>query len=1841
MRLSLLLICIFTTAYGVFSQHDNEAFDSVKLNDTKITETDASDSAKELIVKPPVVKDPEAIKRAEAAKRLEELRKAEEARKAEIARQIEAAKAAEEKKNEEEKKRIEEAKKKAEEQKTAEAKRLEEAKKAEAARKIEEAKKAEEERKAEAAKKIEEAKRAEEERKAEEARKIEEAQKAEVIRKKQEARKIEEAKRLERARESEKTNQTNVSLSKESEKPIEQTSDLSSKDSGENRENIIGNLSLKSEPVQKADSEPVTSASNAVQKTTLTSKKPKAGPVTILFGRPINTAINAEERWLPALIEATLEYKFAAIPDLIMISPDTVGKYMPSHKDLSVPPDDADYLELCKKLKADYFGSQKFEVGRDKSVFYYLEITLVDRKMVSSTVEYTFKLKKLGSELDNIIQLIINEFSITPPRELARFLRVPAFEDDLKSMKALGEAIMKERFGKTVDSVKLADEYRGICERQRNSPLAYYRGGLFFTVMGRYNDAAEAFNLHFLSLPEYLPSYVPFARSFRKANRFEDAVRIATLGEKRGITLSELTAEKALAYLDMGKQKEAQEAYSRILEINPDDPYALLFYAKLNNNNEKPKEALVYIDRLLKAKQHTGSAYLEKGRSLIMLKRADEAVEALSKATSLLPGDIEPVIYLGDAQSAAGKYDKALELFEQALQKVTNNVDLYLKAGQAADKIGDRKKALSILKKGEEKFSNHGVLQRELGLLEVAEGDSSRGRVRLEASIRLGAEDERVLMGLGWIYLGANELDKSLQMFEKAMAAVKDKNRCKVGLAMVYTKKGETKKAAELIEEVSAANVNVPGINLMLGDAMAAKGEKKSALVYYRKERAVGTVDKGLQGKIAELAYELESPKSARTEYEELVKIGGEGAPALYRLTILSLALKDAAAANDFLGRAAKLGDADASTWLEIGKGYTNLNMPQQALDAYKKCTTKDPSNEAAWSAMLALYKQLGNDTAAAEAHLKLYAINPKEKTSHLSDAGKLFEKLGMREKAKSAYATFIKNKHIDPDVNMRLASMLSEEKNHSAVISLLDTIPPKTLGLTHCKILIQAYIATEQYAKTIPLLEYMLTKTPNDLWACEQAALAYDKIKDYDKAIKAYQKYLQLAGKNEKYAFRVGELLESTGNKQAAINQYAANTKLYPSDPKNYAKLANLYVEAKDWKRATEMLEKCLTFENASPSLMGLLARAYIALGRKKEAMEYLRNYIKNAPNDSAAWYELGMLFYEEKEYSNAAKALERSIKLMKRPSGAVLKTIGISLILSGDTARATGFLENARTADKTDREIIDMLAVCYRSSKNSRKLGEILYEKLKLEPENNEIRMELAEIYLQESKFSEAAKLLEAALAKRGCDVALRLKLAGVYEKQNDQKQWLFHLQEASKCDPKDAAMLYQIGRYYYGQQNRLQAEKYLKQALQNDRKFAPANFLLGSILLERKEYKNAGVFLSRAAAADLKNEEYRIALTEAFFKQGRYEDAYKVIQPVVGRGTIRPDALRWVGLIYKAMGNPDTAKQILENALLVEKNCSECLIALGDLYYDEGDFTNATDRYQRAFNLQGYSRNAAMRLAQLYMRTGKENQARELYEKVIGENPEDGEALYRIIRIHLNNNAITSAKSVLSKGGYNKSGWYFLSEGEINEAEDNINGAMISFAKALKLMPEAPEVQAGCGRISLVKRKYNAAIKYFGLAMAGDPENIDYLFGMGQSYEGAGDRTTALELYQEVAKKNPQHPLVHYSIARIYSKSKDHQAAIQSLEQAAQINKKNPMIYMALGHEYRITDNTSAAIENYLKAIKIDEIKALEAYKYIGNIYYKSGNEKKAKKFYEKYIKLGGKDKKIKRYMSSSKG
>ncbi|MDA3786327.1 MAG: tetratricopeptide repeat protein, partial [Deltaproteobacteria bacterium] len=131
-------------------------------------------------------------------------------------------------------------------------------------------------------------------------------------------------------------------------------------------------------------------------------------------------------------------------------------------------------------------------------------------------------------------------------------------------------------------------------------------------------------------------------------------------------------------YMDrIGRQQEALNHMIRVLELDPDDPYAL------NYVGYTWAEAGIHLDQALEYVQRAVAALPEDGfvrdsLGWVYYRRGDfdQAVTELARACALQPEDPTINEHLGDAYrktgslaQAAEHYEKAIELFKDAKKR--------------------------------------------------------------------------------------------------------------------------------------------------------------------------------------------------------------------------------------------------------------------------------------------------------------------------------------------------------------------------------------------------------------------------------------------------------------------------------------------------------------------------------------------------------------------------------------------------------------------------------------------------------------------------------------------------------------------------------------------------------------------------------------------------------------------------------------------------------------------------------------------------------------------------------------------------------------------------------------------------------------------------------------------------------------------------------------------------------------------------------------------------------------------------------------------------------------------
>jgi tetratricopeptide (TPR) repeat protein len=172
------------------------------------------------------------------------------------------------------------------------------------------------------------------------------------------------------------------------------------------------------------------------------------------------------------------------------------------------------------------------------------------------------------------------------------------------------------------------------------------------------------------------------------------------------------------------------------------------------------------------------------------------------------------------------------------------------------------------------------------------------------------------------------------------------------------------------------------------------------------------------------------------------------------------------------------------------------------------------------------------------------------------------------------------------------------------------------------------------------------------------------------------------------------------------------------------------------------------------------------------------------------------GLGFYQKKDYTRAAKEMQRAIAL------------------DPTNTQALNYLGNTFLAQKKNREAVKL----YKTS-------------LAMDPTQDKLHMSLGNIYLGEKKYSDAEKEFKASMKLNPADTVAPYTLGQMYQQQGRYAEAEKQFKQVIRMAPGDANPLYALGALYNKQGKYADAVKELTQAVKLKPKMAAAHLELGS--------------------------------------------------------------------------------------------------------------------------------------------------------------------------------------------------------------------------------------------------------------------------------------------------------------------------------------------------------------------------------------------------------------------------
>ncbi len=299
---------------------------------------------------------------------------------------------------------------------------------------------------------------------------------------------------------------------------------------------------------------------------------------------------------------------------------------------------------------------------------------------------------------------------------------------------------------------------------------------------------------------------------------------------------------------------------------------------------------------------------------------------------------------------------------------------------------------------------------------------------------------------------------------------------------------------------------------------------------------------------------------------------------------------------------------------------------------------------------------------------------------------------------------------------------------------------------------------------------------------------------------------------------------------------------------------------------------------------------------------------------------------------------------------------------------------------------------------------------------------------------------------------------------------------------------------------------------------------------------------------------------------------------------------------------------------------------LNSLGNLYYGEANYCDASENYRRAVE-------KSPRVAVYHSNLGLACYGMEDWQKALeafkaavelddkdpnhwvnaiasaekyGNHKDSSELLRRAIALNQNESTFLSA---LGKGLYEKSLWKMAAEtyealvkldqsnpNWFNDLANSYYGltrypkAIENYEKAILLNPKEAVFHSNLAGALVLDKQMTRAVNSYLKAIELDPANATYYNRLGVAYHNTKDYASAVRNYEQAISMEPGISTYHSNLGLAYFEQQQLEKSVVAYQKAVTLETDNPFHFNNLANSLFGLRNYKAAAENYRKSIAI---------------------------------------------------
>lgn len=571
---------------------------------------------------------------------------------------------------------------------------------------------------------------------------------------------------------------------------------------------------------------------------------------------------------------------------------------------------------------------------------------------------------------------------------------------------------------------------------------------------------------------------------------------------------------------------------------------------------------------------------------------------------------------------------------------------------------------------------------------------------------------------------------------------------------------------------------------------------------------------------------------------------------------------------------------------------------------------------------------------------------------------------------------------------------------------------------------------------------------------------------------------------------------------------------------------------------RAIEEYKNALNADPNSPELNLALADLYYRVGKAGDAEATARGLLKTAPGNVDAHKLLGRIYL--RQLSESQNSVSSS-----SPSGNPL-----------DQAIAEYEQIVALEPKSVDDHMV--LGQLYTVKHDSKKAEDQFSIARSLNPDSEEVVLNLARLYAEDGNIEQAAKVIEQ--VKPDTRTAkMEFALGAAYQQLKRPKDAVAAYQRAESLAPDDPRTI-----------------AALAQALFTDNQFDAA----------LKQYQNL-------AQADPQNAGAQVRISEILRRQGKYQDSLAAVHKAV---QIDPNSLEAgynEGLLYDVLGRFDDAAKVYQHMVDLtshangaytteEKNNRGIFLdRLGGIYHEQNKVDDAIAAYQKMIEMGGdQTLRGYQGEVDVYRDAKMFDKAIDVTKKAVDADPKNTDLKLMLAGELADQGKVDQGldmtKAQLTNTPKDRAIWLTLAQmytrlHRWKDAEQALDKAEpLSTTKDDKIY-----LLFLRGALSERQKHDEPAEQYFRQVLALDPDNTMALNYLGYMLADKGTKLPeALQLIRKAVKLDPMNGAYLDSLGWAYYKLGQYELSEQNLRQAVMRDQTDPTVHDHLGDLYEKT-------------------------------------------------------------------